>query len=80
MRESSVAMAWSGLLQVVSGVLTSFPSRAGTGELPSRSIRSSWAWGKIAHEFGFRMRKKARREWWRGLVGNSCRFHLLLGC
>jgi hypothetical protein len=46
MKESSVAMAWSGLLQVVSGVFTSFPSRAGAGELLSNSIRSPWAWEK----------------------------------
>jgi hypothetical protein len=41
-----VAVAWSGLLQVVSGVFVSLPSRAGAGELPSSSIRSSWAWEK----------------------------------
>jgi hypothetical protein len=46
MKESSVDVAWSGLMQVVSGVFASFPFRAGTGELPSSSIRSSWAWEK----------------------------------
>jgi hypothetical protein len=45
-KESSVAVEWSGLLQVVSGVFASFLSRAGAGELPSSSIRSSWAWEK----------------------------------
>jgi hypothetical protein len=45
-KESLVAEAWSGLLQVVSGVFASFPSCAGAGELPSSSIRSSRAWEK----------------------------------
>jgi hypothetical protein len=45
-KESSVVVVRSGLLQVVSGVFALFPSRAGTGELPSNSNRSSWAWEK----------------------------------
>jgi hypothetical protein len=45
-KESSVAVVWSGLLQVVLGVFASFPSHASAGELPSSSIRSSWAWEK----------------------------------
>jgi hypothetical protein len=61
--ESSVAVAWSGLLQVVSGVFASFPSRAGTGELPSSSIRSSWAWEKQRMSAGSEMWEKAGREW-----------------
>jgi hypothetical protein len=45
-KESLVAAVGSGLLQVLSGVFASFPSRAGADELPSSSNRGSWAWEK----------------------------------